>query len=233
VAFWPPNCGADRAPNDIDGRRDGQCYSARVSLSQFAQAFVVVDQDGSSVARVRLLVDGETWHTWTQDELGQTWVERAGEQMNAIAEQLPSGTYTAEFVAEDRAGGARQRMQTQLGGRQARLSKRKGEETALSGAVESITRTVRQLLELQEGTLRLQQQQLERALTAQAETLAKLEEQRESGLSGGVVEQMVREFVPQLGPILEVLPDVMKAYAQSRRSPPVQGVPMPGPRRAV
>lgn len=191
-----------------------------MNLQRLAEMFALVEADGPVVHRVRLVIDGEPWRVWSREELGPSWVDRAHEELSVTSQQLPRGNYSAEWIAEGKEG-VRARVQGQLVGQMSSAVAKKGaaEPVAFAQAMDQVARTMQRLLETQQVQTQAMVEQLKQLHDANEALRRERDELREESGKGGIAETMLQNVAPQLGPILEVLPDVMRRYAASPPAP--------------
>lgn len=201
-------------------------------LASWAQQFRIVDE-GSHTYRVQLLTtaDSEVWHTWERDELGETWLDSANSYHAAMADQLPPGRHALEFVALDQAGSIRSRCPGYVLGRNKDLVKPKvgTEFTALTNAMTTLANSCKLMVELKDDQIRIQQKMIEALVERQDSQLADLIKARENNDSA-LTTALVNALTEHGGPILAVLPDLIKTITQkpvTTPQRPLAAVPNP------
>lgn len=179
------------------------------------QCFRIIDESGARVERVRLVIEEDDWHTWEHDELKDDWADSAQRLLDGVSLELPRGKLTATFLALGPDGDIRSRLNRSIVGR-GEPRQKNNDFSALAQSMDAQARTMRALLEAMT-------EQMERSAAAQLKLMEHnqlLQEQLievRAETSSDVVSAMIAEHIgPQLGPILDLLPDVMRAYASGR-----------------
>jgi hypothetical protein len=189
-------------------------------LGQWAEQFNVVETNGAHTARVRLLTgDDEIWHTWDASELKDTqkWQESVAEHLSGLADNLGKGKHTVMLIAEDHSGNIRSKFPSFVTGRDTKQPSKGSEITALVAGMDALSRTMRSMLEMQDELLRAQQAHV-LAVTEQNQKLsAELAEERETKGGDEITQAVLGNLANQLGPVLEVLPDLMRAYSSAKK----------------
>lgn len=170
-----------------------------MNLSQWAESAICCEQDGTSVERVRLVLDDETMATW----VARDWTPaKGGEYLSQLLEELPARSHEAVWLAETGEGVVRSQLPQSVVGR-SRKALRNVETTA-----EAQARATARLLDATQGHLEQQAKSIALLLRQNQQLMEQVTTQQPSAkdaLIGAVSEELV--------PIARELPGVMRAVA--------------------
>lgn len=189
-----------------------------MNLGTWAEQFRVVETDGAHTVRVRLLTpDDEIWHTWERDEIMRPeWAQNVGEHLMGLGDNLGKGKHRVLLVAEDHAGNPRSQFPTTVMGRNPSSTSKASEISALVQGMDALTRTCERMMALQQDYAERCQKQVIIMLEANAALQTELAKRAEESGGDELSTQILGGIAQQLGPVLEVLPDVMRAYSHAR-----------------
>lgn len=201
-----------------------------MNLGLWAEQFRTVETDGAHTVRVRLLTpDEEVWHTWERDEIMRPdWNDSVNQHLAGLADNLGKGKHRVLLIAEDHAGNVRSQYPTTVTGRSSSSSGKANEISALVQGMDAVARTCERMLAMSQEMAERSQKHTMALLEQNALLQAKLAEREQDGGGDVLTAQIMQGIAGQLGPVLEVLPDVMRAYSATKQAAAkLHAVPMP------
>jgi hypothetical protein len=201
-----------------------------MNLGLWAEQFRTVETDGAHTVRVRLLTpDDEVWHTWERDEITRPdWNDSVNQHLAGLADNMGKGKHRVLLIAEDHAGNVRSQYPTTVTGRSSSSSGKANEISALVQGMDALARTCERMMALTQEYAERSQKHSMALLEENGKLQARLAEQKEEGGGDVLTAQIVQNIAGQIGPVLEVLPDVMRAYSATKNAAAkLHAVPMP------
>lgn len=210
-----------------------------MNLDEWARTvFGVMEQDGAMAARVKLITpqSGDTWHTWYAPFPDVVdWSVEAESILRGIANQF-AGRQQVVFVAETRGGEVIAQLPHAILGK---LTSGNLESSSVSTAqtFAAAAATIERITELANRQLDAARRQFDFHTDQQMQQLELLKLYRYRELEGSPdvspMVQMVQEYAPQVGAVLQLLVENMIEEKRSARSPIVRTPPMQPTKRTV
>jgi hypothetical protein len=201
-----------------------------MNLANWADTiFGVVEQDGATVARVRLMTaaTGDVWHTWHPPFPSPEAWEQSAESILRGLEQHTSGRVQVTFVAETRSGETISQLPWRMNGKLVAGSL-EGSAQASAAVLGSVGQTMERLTELVNRQLEQARRTSEIEMETKFQMMELIRAYRHRDIMGETNEvpslamQMLQEWSPELKAAAEVaLTLVQQRLAQAATKPAV------------
>lgn len=188
------------------------------------QCFNVVEQDGATTARVKLVQSstGEVWHTWFPPFAAPLEWETLAESTLRGLEQHTSGKVQVTFVAESRSGEVLSQLPWRVNGKLVAGSL-EGSAQASAAVIGAVGQTMERLTELVNRQLDSARKALELEMEQKLQLMEVVRAYRYRELDGEApppspVVEMLQQYAPQLQGAAELLITVVQDRIQAAKA---------------